>query len=198
MKPSINQLATLKRDLTEERRIRRALIDSSVRLSSMFNLPQLLQTIMNTAADLLEAETASLLMYDPTTHELTFEVAVGETEKQIKSLRMSGDAGIAGWVLKHQKPTIVDKAQNDPHFSDVIDRALGFVTRSVLAVPLTVRDRMIGVIEVINKKGKTGFNERDLEVAGAFAAQAAVAIDNAHLYEKLADTVVQSRLSYRL
>jgi len=198
VKPSINQLATLKRDLTEERRIRRALIDSSVRLSSMFNLPQLLQTIMNTAADLLEAETASLLMYDPTTHELTFEVAVGETEKQIKSLRMSGDAGIAGWVLKHQKPTIVDKAQNDPHFSDVIDRALGFVTRSVLAVPLTVRDRMIGVIEVINKKGKTGFNERDLEVAGAFAAQAAVAIDNAHLYEKLADTVVQSRLSYRL
>jgi GAF domain-containing protein len=198
VKPSINQLATLKRDLTEERRIRRALIDSSVRLSSMFNLPQLLQTIMNTAADLLEAETASLLMYDPTTHELTFEVAVGETEKQIKSLRMSGDAGIAGWVLKHQKPTIVDKAQNDPHFSDVIDRALGFVTRSVLAVPLTVRDRMIGVIEVINKKGKTGFNERDLEVASAFAAQAAVAIDNAHLYEKLADTVVQSRLSYRL
>jgi GAF domain-containing protein len=198
VKPSTNQLATLKRDLTEERRIRRALIDSSVRLSSMFNLPQLLQTIMNTAADLLEAETASLLMYDPTTHELTFEVAVGETEKQIKSLRMPGDAGIAGWVLKHQKPTIVDKAQNDPHFSDVIDRALGFVTRSVLAVPLTVRDRVIGVIEVINKKGKTGFNERDLEVASAFAAQAAVAIDNAHLYEKLADTVVQSRLSYRL
>ena len=57
---------------------------------------------------------------------------------------------------------------------------------------------MIGVIEVINKKEKTGFNQRDLEVATAFAAQAAVAIDNARLYEKLADTVVQSRISYRL
>jgi GAF domain-containing protein len=198
MKQSTGQLAALKRDLTEERRIRRALIDSSVRLSSMFNLPQLLQTIMTTAAALLGAEAASLLIYDPVTHELTFEVAVGETEKQIKTLRMPADAGIAGWVLKHQKPTIVDKPQADPHFSDVIDRALGFVTRSVLAVPLSVRDRVIGVIEVINKKEKTGFNERDLEVATAFAAQAAVAIDNARLYEKLADTVVQSRISYRL
>ena len=198
MKQSTGQLAALKRDLTEERRIRRALIDSSVRLSSMFNLPQLLQTIMTTAAALLGAEAASLLIYDPVTHELTFEVAVGGTEKQIKTLRMPADAGIAGWVLKHQKPTIVDKPQADPHFSDVIDRALGFVTRSVLAVPLSVRDRVIEVIEVINKKEKTGFNERDLEVATAFAAQAAVGIDNAGLYEKLADTVVQSRISYRL
>jgi len=198
MKQSTGQLAALKRDLTEERRIRRALIDSSVRLSSMFNLPQLLQTIMTTAAALLGAEAASLLIYDPAAHELTFEVAVGETEKQIKTLRMPADAGIAGWVLKHQKPTIVDKVQADPHFSDSIDRALGFVTRSVLAVPLSVRDRVIGVIEVINKKEKTGFNERDLEVATAFAAQAAIAIDNARLYEKLADTVVQSRISYRL
>jgi phosphoserine phosphatase RsbU/P len=198
MKQNVNQVAALKRDLTEERRIRRALIDSSVRLNSMFNLPELLQTIMQTAANLLGAEAASLLMYDEARKDLTFDVAVGETEDQIKTLRMPADRGIAGWVLKNQKPVMVDHAHKDPRFSDAIDRTLGFNTRSILAVPLNSRDRVIGVIEIINKKAKTGFGERGLEVANAFAAQAAVAIDNAHLYEKLADTVVQSRMSYRL
>jgi len=193
VKQNVDQVEALKRDLTEERRIRRALIDSSMRLNSMFNLPELLKTIMQTAADLLGAEAASLLMYDQAKHELSFEVAVGETEDQVKTLRVPADKGIAGWVLKNQKPAVVDQAHKNPHFSDAIDRALAFTTRS-----LNSRDRVIGVIEVINKKGKTGFSDRDLEVASAFAAQAAVAIDNAQFYEKLADTVVQSRLSYRI
>jgi GAF domain-containing protein len=198
MKKNLNEAAALKRDLAEERRISHALIDSSVRLNSMFNLPELLQTIMQTAAALLQAGAASLLLYDEVNKELTFEVAVGDTADQVKTLRMPADKGIAGWVLKNQKPVVVGEVHKDKRFSDSIDRALGLTTHSLLAVPLNSRDRVLGVIEVINKKTKTGFSERDLEVASAFASQAAVAIDNAHLYEKLADTVVQSRLSYRL
>jgi len=198
MKKNLNEAAALKRDLAEERRISHALIDSSVRLNSMFNLPELLQTIMQTAAALLQAGAASLLLYDEVNKELTFEVAVGDTADQVKTLRMPADKGIAGWVLKNQKPVVVGEVHKDKRFSDSIDRALGLTTHSLLAVPLNSRDRVLGVIEVINKKTKTGFSERDLEVASAFASQAAVAIDNAHLYEKLADTVVQSRMSYRL
>jgi sigma-B regulation protein RsbU (phosphoserine phosphatase) len=198
MKKNLNEAAALKRDLAEERRISHALIDSSVRLNSMFNLPELLQTIMQTAAALLQAGAASLLLYDEVNKELTFEVAVGDTADQVKTLRMPADKGIAGWVLKNQKPVVVGEVHKDKRFSDSIDRALGLTTHSLLAVPLNSRDRVLGVIEVINKKTKTGCTERDLEVASAFASQAAVAIDNAHLYEKLADTVVQSRMSYRL
>jgi GAF domain-containing protein len=198
MKKSLDEAAALKRDLTEERRISHALIDSSVRLNSMFNLPELLQTIMQTAADLLQAGAASLLLYDEVNKELTFDIAVGDTADQVKTLRMPADKGIAGWVLQNQKPAVVHDAHKDKRFADSIDRALGLTTRSILAVPLNSRDRVLGVIEVINKKTRTGFSERDVEVASAFAAQAAVAIDNAHLYEKLADTVVQSRMSYRL
>ncbi len=198
MKKNLNEAAALKRDLAEERRISHALIDSSVRLNSMFNLPELLQTIMQTAAALLQAGAASLLLYDEVNKELTFEVAVGDTADQVKTLRMPADKGIAGWVLKNQKPVVVGEVHKDKRFSDSIDRASGLTTHSLLAVPLNSRDRVLGVIEVINKKTKTGFSERDLEVASAFASQAAVAIDNAHLYEKLADTVVQSRMSYRL
>jgi phosphoserine phosphatase RsbU/P len=198
MKKNASQAATLKRDLAEERRISHALIDSSVRLNSMFNLPELLETIMKTAADLLGAGAASLLLYDEVKKELTFDVAVGDSADQVKTLRLPADKGIAGWVLQNQKPAVVEDAHKDKRFSDSIDRALGLTTHSLLAVPLNSRDRTIGVIEVINKKTKTGFSTRDVEVASAFAAQAAVAIDNAHLYEKLADTVVQSRMSYRL
>ena len=77
-------------------------------------------------------------------------------------------------------------AATDPHLADQ------------LAVPLAIRGRVIGVVEVINKRGDGGFTDRDQEVASAFAAQAAVAIENARLYLKLADALVESRRSYRL
>lgn len=198
MKQSGDQVTALKHDLEEERQIRRALVDSSIRLNSTLNLSELLQTIIQTATDLVGAEAGSLLTYDEANQELKFEVAAGKTKKEIKTLRMPATSGIAGWVLKNQKAVISDRVDQDPRFSDVIDRALGFVTKSLLAVPLKARDRMIGVIELVNKKDAKKFNERDLEVAGAFGAQAAVAIDNARLYGKLADTVVQSRMTYRV
>jgi GAF domain-containing protein len=68
----------------------------------------------------------------------------------------------------------------------------------MLAVPLSIRDRTIGVVEVINKQGDQRFSDRDRDIATALAAQAAVAIDNARLYQKLADALVESRMSYRL
>ena len=198
MKQSGDQVTALKHDLEEERQIRRALVDSSIRLNSTLNLSELLQAIIQIATDLVGAEAGSLLTYDEANQELKFEVAAGKTKKEIKTLRMPASSGIAGWVLKNQKAVISDRVHQDPRFSDVIDRALGFVTQSLLAVPLKARDRMIGVIELINKKDNKKFNERDLEVAGALGAQAAVAIDNARLYGKLADTVVQSRMTYRV
>jgi GAF domain-containing protein len=78
-----------------------------------------------------------------------------------------------------------------------MDEATGFDTRNILALPLKVRDRTVGVVEVINKHGG-GFTATDQELAAALANQAAIAIDNAQLYAKLADAVVTSRMSYRL
>jgi GAF domain-containing protein len=78
-----------------------------------------------------------------------------------------------------------------------MDQAIQFETRNMVAVPLTVRDQTIGVVEVINKR-EGAFTDKDLELAGALANQAAIAIDNARLYARLADAVVASRMSYRL
>jgi GAF domain-containing protein len=172
-------------------------VETSVRLNSLLNLPELLDAILESATGLLDAETSSLLLLDEATNELVFEVATGGSET-LREMRIPATQGIAGWVMQHDQPVIVGDVSKDQRFSSSVDESSGFSTRSMLAVPLKIRDHKIGVVEVINKHGDAGFNDRDQEIATAFAAQAAIAIDNARLYRQLADAVVESRLSYRL
>jgi len=193
-----SRVTVLQRELDEERRARRALVEASVRLNSLLSLPDLLAATMQTASDLMNAETSSILVLDAAGKELTFAVATGEAGGDVTELRVPADQGIAGWVLKTGRAAIVNDVKKDRRFYAQIDRGSGFSTRSILAVPLSIRDRAIGVVEVINKRGGSGFTARDEETATALAAQAAVAIENARLYQKLADAVVESRMSYRL
>ncbi len=193
-----DRLAALERELAQERRARQALVASSIQLNSLVNLPDLLHAIVGRALELLDAESGALLMLDEGANELVFEVATGETGPSIKDLRMPADQGIAGWVLSHDEPALVNDIATDPRFYDRVDRASGSSTRNILAIPLKIRATPIGVVEVMNKIGADAFTARDQELAMALAAQAAVAIDNARLYQKLADALVASRLSYRL
>ncbi len=192
------RIGALERELAEERRARQGLAESSVRLNSLLNLPELLEAIIESVTTLLDAETSSLLLLDEETSELIFAVATGETEESVREMRVPADRGIAGWVLAHNEAALIADVASDERFYGQIDRSSGFQTRSMIAAPLAIRERPIGVIEVINKRGDGGFTPRDQELALAFAAQAAVAIDNARLYRQLADAVVESRLSYRL
>ncbi len=193
-----DRLAALERELAQERRARQALVISSIHLNSLLNLPDLLNAILAEAAELLDAESGTLMMLDEGTYELSFEVVTGLTAPAVQGLRIPADQGIAGWVLTNDEPAIVNDAATDPRFYGRVDETTGFTTRSLLAIPLKIRDAPIGVVEVMNKKGGGGFTAWDQELAEALAAQAAVAIDNARLYQKLADALVTSRMSYRL
>ena len=175
----------------------RRIIEITALLNSTLNLDELLQLIMSSAADLLDAETSSLLLLDEEANDLVIHTATGESGEQVAKQRVPAGQGIAGWVLQHNEPAIVENVKEDPRFYAAMDDATGFETRNVLALPLKVRDRIVGVVEVINKRdGK--FTDTDRELADALANQAAIAIDNAQLYAKLADAVVTSRMSYRL
>jgi GAF domain-containing protein len=105
--------------------------------------------------------------------------------------------GIAGWVVKNDEHLVVADAREDPRFYAGVDEKTGFETRNILAVPLRTKERVIGVVEIINKVDGP-FDDRDVALATALANQAGVAIDNARLYAKLADAVMTSRLSYRI
>jgi sigma-B regulation protein RsbU (phosphoserine phosphatase) len=192
------EIAELQRRLQDEVGTLNQLIQVTTSLNSTLNLNELLNLIMTSAAELLNAETSSLMLVDEDTNELIFEVATGEPGQEVAKYRVPPGQGIAGWVVENAEPAIIDSPSQDPRFYGRLDKSIGFETRNMLAVPLMVKDRIIGVVEVINKRDAPGFSQKDLELATALTNQASVAIDNTRMYARLADAVVTSRLSYRL
>ena len=166
-------------------------------LNSTLNVDELLELIMSSASELLNAETSSLLLLDQESGDLVIHVATGKPGEQVERRHVPAGQGIAGAVLESGEAANVSDPKNDSRFYATMDEATGFETKNILALPLKVRDETIGVVEVINKRDGD-FTEDDEALAGALSNQAAIAIDNARLYAKLADAVVSSRMSYRL
>ena len=157
-----------------------------VRIASMLNstldLPELLQNIMAMSEEVMNAQASSLMLIDEKSGDLTFEISRGEKGEQIKELfRLEPGKGIAGWVAKHGEGALVPDAAKDPRFFSGPDRAVGFVTRSVVCVPLQVKGKTIGVLQVLNPREKPRFDETDLELLHALSDSAAVAIENARM-----------------
>ncbi|MDE2291694.1 MAG: GAF domain-containing protein, partial [Elusimicrobia bacterium] len=152
-------------------------------LSSKIELDELLTAVMQLAARVVDAETASLLLVDLATDELYFHVALG-LDPQLAKLRLKMGQGIAGTVAQTAKPLIINDARKDPRWNSKMDEDSGFVTRSILAAPITLKGRCIGVVEAINHVDGD-FSFTDLRVFEAFASQAAVAIENARLFASL-------------
>ncbi|MFI5350177.1 MAG: ATP-binding protein [Elusimicrobiota bacterium] len=154
-------------------------------LSSKLELSELLTTVLELASRVVDAETASLLLLDESTQELYFDVALGLGEGAAK-VRLKLGQGVAGTVAQSRKPETINDVRADPRWSPQMDAQTGFVTRSILAVPILLKGRLIGVIEAINKRGGP-FAEGDVETFEAFASQAGVAIENARLFASLRD-----------
>lgn len=191
------QIAELTRRLDQEVGTLNRLIEITGLLNSTLDVDELLGTIMRSGADLLEAETSSLFLLDEERNELEIAVATGAPAEDVVRRRIPTDTGVAGWVVEHGEPAVVDDPGSDPRFYGGIDEQSGFQTRNLLAVPLRSKDKTIGVVEIINKRDGA-FTQDDVRIATALADQAGTAIDNARLYARLADAVVTSRMSYRL
>lgn len=161
------------------------LLEVSRLLSSKLELPELLKTILGLATRVVDAETASLLLLDEGTQELYFDVALGLGE-DLSKVRLKLGQGIAGSVAQTRQPAIINEAKADPRWSPRMDEQTGFVTRSILAVPIMLKGRLLGVVEAVNRRGGP-FVDDDVEAFEAFASQAGVAIDNARLFASLRD-----------
>lgn len=153
-------------------------------MNNISDLRRLLRKIMEISEKLLDAEASSVLLYDPLRRELYFEIARGDKARRITRRRLGMDKGIAGYAARTGEVVNVANTEEDAHFFPGIDSITGFHTHSVLAVPLMRRRRLLGVIEVINRRGTGRFSQEDAALMKIVAAQAAMAIDNARLYEK--------------
>jgi signal transduction histidine kinase len=154
-------------------------------LVTTFDINKLLSDTMQLAADVIDAGAASLMLIDEEREELVFEVSHGSRSKMLRQQRIPLDEGIAGWVARNGYPVIVNDARTDPRFSHRVDVRTGFLTQSIAAVPLKIKGRIIGVLEVLNKYSGAGFNQEDVRLMSSIAAQAAIALENARLYQQV-------------
>jgi signal transduction histidine kinase len=159
------------------------LLEVSVDLASTLDLDALLQHIVDAAKELTECEATSLLLYDPATRHLHFEAATGALFGGGDRIVVPMENSIAGWVYHHGEPLHVEDALGDTRFYREVDVLTRFETRSVLCVPLRTTDKTVGVIEAINKT-KGAFEDEDQRLLQALASQAAIAIENARLFQQ--------------
>ncbi len=154
-------------------------------LASTLDIDKLLQVVLKLAAQVVGAETGSLLLLDPKTNELVFNVALGDAGQELKTIRLKMGEGIAGWVAKENKPLIVNDPAKDSRWTQKADKKTKFVTKSILCVPMNYQKRLMGVVQAINRKDQDGFTDEDRALLEAFASQAAVAIENARLFSSV-------------
>jgi signal transduction histidine kinase len=161
----------------------RRLIDIARDLASTLDLNMLLERIVRAAAEVSGSEAASILLYDDTTRQLYFQVATNIDDATMHGLTVPLQGSIAGWMVVNRKPVRIVNAQEDERFFGIVDQATGRPTGSLLGVPLITKNKVVGVLEALNKRrGK--FTESDENMLSVLGSQAAVAIENARLFQQ--------------
>lgn len=167
----------------------RLLFEVSMKLNSTIKKRELLQIIMSTLTKVMNAEASSIILVDKQRDELYFEVAIGEKGEQVKQIRLQIGEGIAGWVAKTRTSVVIDDAKNDARWSNRVATKTDFPTRNMMCAPVLSGNELIGVLQVINKKRGSKFTSNDLTLLEMIASPAAIALENAHLYEALEQSI---------
>ncbi|GAB6083858.1 hypothetical protein JCM30471_27720 [Desulfuromonas carbonis] len=171
------------------------LVEIAKALTSTLSLSEVLNLILEKVSLLLKSQSWSLLLVDEQTGELTFEIAVSPAAAALKGLRLAKGQGIAGWVVEHGEPLLIPDVNRDPRFAPQVDEAVSFTTHSIVCVPVRIRARVLGVVELINSHTEGRFDEEDLAILTAVADFVAIAIDNARHVEKISQLTITDDLT---
>ncbi len=158
-------------------------IEISQQLNATRDHVALLKRIISAAMELLDIEASSILLVDPSTGELRFELA-DTMDQNMTNIIVPMEGSIAGWVVTHGEPRVIEDVTQEPNFFKNVDDVLKFETRNVLAVPLRTHKKVIGALEAVNKRSRTRFNGEDIKILTTLAGQAAIAIENARLFQQ--------------
>lgn len=153
----------------------------------------LLKSIVDTAAKIFGAAAASILLVNEEEEALEFKVAFGPANRDLVGTKFPYDKGIAGYVFMTGMPIATSNVKEDRRFNQDFAQSTGYVPNSILASPLiSADDRVIGVMEVLDKLDETTFNMRDMELMGLFAQQAAMAIDQSQQIDLIQESMVRA------
>jgi len=165
------------------------LFEVSMQLNSNLKKEELLQCIMDSSAEAIGTEASSILLVDPHTGELYFEVATGDKGDQIQEIRLKPGEGIAGYVAVSGESVIVNDPAGDSRWSNRVSRQTGTETRNMMTIPVQNRGTVVGVLQVLNKRGGAPFTPEDESLLQKIAGPIAIALENAELYEALEHSV---------
>ena len=154
-------------------------------INSTVDLVDVLSLIMKYANIVTDAKASTLMLLDDETGELVFSVPTGPNADELKDIRIPPGVGISGWVAQNQQHVLIEDAKKDARFYEKIDAMTGSETKSLLCVPMRSKRKLIGVLEVINKENGGNFSEDDALLLNLFSHQAAIAIENAILFDSL-------------
>jgi signal transduction histidine kinase len=160
------------------------IIEISQQINSTLDHAALLRRIVSAAMELTNSQTASILLLDPTTGELRFELAPNIDSNQIDTLVVPMEGSIAGWVVTHGESRVIEDVTTEPNFFRNVDDRLQFQTHNILAVPLRTHNKVIGALEALNKRDREPYNGEDIKILTTLAVQAAIAIENARLFQQ--------------
>lgn len=130
--------------------------------STSSDLLEMIMNILKIALGAVGSDNGSILLLDEETEELVFVAVVGDRREELTDFRIPADTGVAGWVNKTRKSALVPDVRKDNRWISAVDQSIGFHTRSLMAVPLVLGDRVLGVMEVVNALPEAHFNEKDL------------------------------------
>lgn len=172
-----------------------SLIEIGKALTSSLDIRAILETIMKQVELLIKPKTWSLLLVDSESGDLIFEIVVSSVSEQLLGVRLERGKGIAGWVAQHGQPLLIHDVSKDERFAEHFDRELLFTTRSIVCVPMKIKDQVIGVIELINSFEESDFDEGDILLISAIADFAAIALENARNYKRINELVITDDLT---
>lgn len=166
-------------------------------LTSSLDLNGILTTIMKKAKNLIKAESWSMLLLDEETGELVFEKTAGnkDNKQKTKKVRLKIGEGIAGWVAQEGIPVVVPDVSIDKRFFSKIEKEPGSKTKSLMCVPIKSKGSILGVLEILNKTTDEPFTKDDLDLMMRLVDHAAIAIERASLYQKMAELSITDDLT---
>ncbi len=172
-----------------------SLLEIGKTLTSSLELRDVLKGIMAHLERLLQPKIWSLLLTDEETGELTFEIAVSPVAEELKGMRLGPGEGVAGWVAQQGEPLLIPDVTQDPRYSGQVAIAVDYPVASIACVPLMIRERVLGVLELIGVQGDEPFGPENMPLLGAVADFAAIAIDNARNYQRISELVITDDLT---
>ncbi len=159
----------------------KTLLEVSRLISSNFPMQQVIKKISGKLRRLLETDDCSIMIFDEQTRQLAFCESSGLTQWEMKNIRFELGEGIAGWVAKHKKPVLIPDVRVDPRFKVVEKQKRAMI--SMISVPLMVKNRVIGVVNLTTRSEEHLFSQEDLELVVLMSAHISLALENNRLYE---------------